>query len=201
MMERKSESFSDETIRRFLLGHLDSHEQGVLQHALITTDELAERVRLAEFELSDDYAANRLSAPERSMFNGRFMLTTERQRKVHVSQALQNTFAVATSARDPLGQRIINALDFRRAAWKYASATLILLMLLATALLVTKERSKIAFVPSFPKHATPRPSATTKPVDSHHGPNSSAPVHTEESPALPVHESLTIDAVLSSRTL
>ena len=60
-----SRPFSDETIRRFLLGGLSASERPLFEQRLITDDDLDARVRLAELELADDYAFERLSAPER----------------------------------------------------------------------------------------------------------------------------------------
>jgi hypothetical protein len=199
MIDERQTKFTDEMVRRFLLGALHRGEQTEFERSLFTDEDLEERVRLAELELSDDYAANRLNPADRRLFAERFLSIPTRRRQLKISQALQTSFRAP--ARDPLGQRLINLLDFRQAAWKYAFATFVLLVLLATAMLVTKERSKIARrLPSIQKPATPRPSATAAPQLVHHGNQPSEPVHPEEPLALPPHESLTTDAVLLPNT-
>ena len=85
-----SASVSDETIRLFLLGRLNEDERSSFDERLFVDDELEERVRLAECEIVDDYAAERLSAKERELFNEKFMRTAERKQKLAVSQALRN---------------------------------------------------------------------------------------------------------------
>lgn len=88
--KHESASVSDETIRLFLLGRLNENERSSFDERLFVDDELEERVRLAECEIVDDYAAERLSAQERELFNERFMRTAERKQKLAVSQALRN---------------------------------------------------------------------------------------------------------------
>src|SRR5262252_5310259 len=82
-------AYSDETIRQFLLGALSAAELANFEQSLFTDDELSERVRLAELELSDEYAAGRLSGPEQNLFETGFLLTADRQRELNVSRALQ----------------------------------------------------------------------------------------------------------------
>jgi hypothetical protein len=202
-MEETQPQFSDETIRRFLLGGLSASEQAGFEQSLLTDDELEERVRLAELELSDDYATYRLSESERNLFEGGFLLTAGRQRQLHVSRALQQTLFSQPSVRvnESIRGRIINLFGLRVHAWKYAFAALILTLLLGTMLLVTKERSRLVqHLPFVPKPAAPKPTATANPVDMHHRPNAPAPAHAEQSPALPLHERLTPSVVLNSNT-
>lgn len=202
MSEAKPQSVSDESIRKFLLGDLNSIEQGQIENALFNDEALEERVRLSELELSDDYAANRLSGAERDLFSRRFLITTDRKRELEVSTALHGNFATAGFvARDSWWQQAVNVFDIRRHAWKYAFATLILmLLLLATALLVRKEQSRLVDDSRRPRPAAPHPSATSTPLSMNHSTNAPAPAHTETSPALPLHEGLTTSVVLDSGT-
>src|SRR5438552_16173724 len=93
--------FSDETIRRFLLGGLSASEQPLFEQRLFTDDGLDARVRLAEFDLADDYAFERLNASERSLFEEKFLLTSDRRQNLEVSRVLRDRFATidATAAR------------------------------------------------------------------------------------------------------
>src|SRR5215510_5874204 len=106
MINETNKQFSDEAIRRFLLGSLDSNEQSLFEQSLFTDDELEDRVRLAELELTDDYATARLSDAEQQLFRQRFLLTTDRQRELSVSQALHDNFA--TPAFVPRGTVLQN---------------------------------------------------------------------------------------------
>jgi hypothetical protein len=194
--------FSDETIRRFLLGGLSASEQAGFEQSLFVDDDLEERVRLAELELSDDYATGRLSSADRNLFEAGFLLTADRRRQLNVSKALQQTLSFQSPARvdESTRARIVSFFHLRRHAWKYAFAALILMMLLGTVLLVKKERSRLAGLPFILHRAAPKPTATVVPQSMHHSPNSPAPTHPEEPPALPLHEGLTPSVVLNSNT-
>jgi hypothetical protein len=202
MIESKEQVFSDEAIRRFLLGSLNSSDQALLEHSLFMDETLEERVRLAELELSDDYTTDRLTPADRELFTQRFLLTTDRARTLAVSKALHDNFAVADSiARVSFWQNAVSLFDFRRHAWKYAFATLsLILLLLATALLVKKDQPRWYVYPFKPPKAGPRPSATSTPRITNHTNNAPAPTHNESSPTLPLHEGLTTSIVLDSKT-
>ena len=202
MIDETLKHFTDEAIRRFLLGSLNSAEQSVFENSLFSDDELEERVRLAELELSDDFAADRLSSADRDLFRQKFLLTAGRETSLEVSRALRQNFVPARFARQPtFRQQIISLFDVRQHAWKYAFATVIvMLLLLATALLVRKEHSRLAGDPSRPQRVLPRPSATSTPLRTNHSTNAPAPAHNETSPALPLHEGLPTSVVLASGT-
>jgi hypothetical protein len=201
MIEDKAPAFSDDAIRRFLLGSLNSTDQSLFEHSLFVDDTLEERVRLAELELSDDYTANRLSSAERDLFRQRFLVTVDRERKLEVSRALHENFAPSVSiAGAGFWQSAVGIFDIRRHAWKYAFATLALILLvLATALLVKKDQPRFVY-PFKPSNAGPKPSATSTPRMTNHSTNAPAPSHSETSPALPLHEGLTTNIVLDSAT-
>jgi len=194
-------AFSDEMIRRFLLGTLSETERARFEQSLFTDDELSERVRLAELELSDDFAAGRLSPPERDLFGAGFLLTDDRQGQVKVSEALQERMSFPSPVRvhQSMLAPVVSVFDLRRHAWKYAFAALILMLLLGGALLVRKERSREAQRHN-PTPAAPKPSVTAVPNPAHHSGNSTVPAHPEESPALPLHEGSTPSVVLNSNT-
>ena len=204
MIEGK-QIFSDDAIRQFLLGTLNSAEQARFEHSLFVDDTLEERVRLTELELSDDYSANRLSRADRDLFHQRFLLTADRARTLKISRALHDNFATAAfDAHAGFWQNAIGIFDIRRHAWKYAFATLtLLLLLLATALLVKKEKRFV--YPFAPPKSTPRASHST-PRMTNHSTNAAAPAHNETAPALPLHEGLrsseesTTTVVLDSET-
>jgi hypothetical protein len=202
MIEDKQQMFSDDAIRGFLLGSLNSTDQSRFEHSLFIDDTLEERVRLAELELSDDYTANRLSRADRDLFRKRFLLTAERERKLEVSRALHHNFAVPDSiARATFWQNAVSIFDIRRHAWKYAFAALaLMLLLLTTALLVKKDQPRWYVYPFKPPKAGPKASAASTPRMMGHSNNAPAPSHSETSPALPLHEGLTTSVVLQTDT-
>ena len=199
MIENNQQEFSDEAVRRFLLGSLSPTEQTRFEHSLFVDDSLEERVRLTELELSDDYAANRLSRADGDLFRQRFLLTADREKKLEVSRALHRNFAGAVSSEGAgWWQGVAGIFDLRRNAWKYAFATLALILLfLATALFVRKEQSRFVFTPPRPG---PKPSATTTPRMTNHSTNTPAPSHSETSPEMPLHEGLATSVVLNTGT-
>jgi len=195
MIENHKQPISDETIRSFLLGKLTGGDQSHFEEQLFTDDDLAARVRLAELELCDEYASKRVSHQEQQIFRERFLLTLDRKQALEVSTALGDRFRTKTTEHS-LIQRIRNLINLNQAVWRYGFAALILLIVLATVLLVTKDNSRIAHW--IPQRVPPKPSATTPPRITHHSPNAPAPAHNEQSPELPLHDSLTPSVVLTS---
>jgi hypothetical protein len=183
-MQNPSE-FSDDVIRRFLLGNLRDDERPAFEARLFEDDELETRVRLAELDLADEYALARLTAADREQFQRNFLVTENRRAAVKVSKALHDR--LASSHNLGFAARIASFIDFRQPAWKYALAAFLIIILIATAWLVTKEPQIVA--PFLPKRALPKSSATATPQEANHSSSTSAPPHhAEPSPALPMHE-------------
>src|SRR5437588_7044265 len=197
MIEKHKQDFSDEMIRSFLLGELTGGEQSEFEEQLFTDDTLVSRVRLTERELCDEYASKRIGHQERQIFRERFLLAHDRREALKISTALGDRCRTEATRQSAV-ERIRNLIKIDQAVWKYAFAALILIIVLATALLVIKDHSRMATW--IPKRVAPRPTATATPQFSNHSRSPAAPAHKEPSPALPVHESLAIDAVLSSQT-
>lgn len=198
---QSSETFSDDSIRRFLLGQLPGNEQTVFEEQLFTNSELEARVQLAEFELSDDYACQRLTENETESFHEKYLLTVDRNRKLDVSRAIGDRFMSASAAesKPAVYQRLMTLFDIRRPAWRYAFAALILALILATVFLVTKE-PQIAerFIP--PRfRSKPQPTATPQMMN--HPTAPSSPVHAEQSPPATPHETPLIVSLTSTSSL
>src|SRR5215813_6803852 len=197
MENNKLRPISDQAIRSFLLGQLDTQAQEDFELNLFTDPKLEARVRLAECEMSDDYAFGRLSQSERAAFREKFLLTSERRQKLQVSDALNDRFATASSTRVPSGQRLRTLFDLKQRGWKYAFAALILVLIFATVLLVTKEPKIARFIP---RRFQPRPAATATPNESHHAIAPSSPGHEEQSPPMKPHEIQVMELALSAKT-
>jgi len=194
MVEDRNNSleFFDETIRRFLLGELSESEQTLFEQQLFTDADLDARVRLAEIELADDYAFERLNAPDRALFERRFLLTARRQQMFQVSIALRdrlssNRAPAAWSAKSSVAKRWRHLFGFNRPAWKIAFGVVILLILFGTVLLVVKEPRLTQQITNriIPKRSAPRSS----PQEVHHPTNTSSPEHQTTPAPMPLHDS------------
>ena len=181
--------FSDETIRRFLLGRLGASEQPLFEQRLFTDDGLEARVRLAEFDLADDYAFERLSAGDQQSFEQKFLLTPDRQQKLQVSRVLRDRFSAGTAAgreRSTVAERLKYLFRLDRPALKIAFGVLVLLILIGTAFLVIKEpRIAQQITNRMRPRRSPAPGA---PREAGHGSNTSAPEHQTTPSPMPVHD-------------
>ncbi len=101
-----SDFCSDETIRLFLLGCLRSDERARFEERLLLDDEMERRVRRVEYELTDDYAFDRLRMEEREPFTQNFLVTEERQQKVAVSKALRQELSQQPASTSAAQTRI-----------------------------------------------------------------------------------------------
>src|SRR2546423_14530884 len=93
--------FSNDAIRRFLLGELTVTEQTAFENRLVADDELEARVRLSELGLADDYVRQSLTRAESLRVQERFLVTRDRLHMTAVSQALGDRFTPATDRSVP----------------------------------------------------------------------------------------------------
>src|SRR5258708_82939 len=114
MVNNGQQDFSDETIRRFLLGELTAADQSHFEEQLFTDKDLAARVRLAELELCDEHASMRVNDREQQIFRERFLLTFDRKQALEVSAVLGHRFR--TKATEPsLIERIKTLININQA--------------------------------------------------------------------------------------
>lgn len=194
--------FSADVIRGFLLGRLSSAEQAKFEERLLIDDDLDERMRLAEFELADDFILERMTGIDRQRFAKTFMLTRERRRALIVSTALRDRFSVLPEAGTRFWKLLTrpwgHSFNFNHAAWRFAFGALVLFVLLASAWLVTKRPPIVWRV--LPKLPSRRPAAPATPQPAHH-PHSAAPVHRETASPLPAHEATSPNAGVISEAV
>ena len=180
-------NFSDETIRRFLFAQLGVDEQAAFEDALFTDPKLERRARLAEIELTDDYAFRKLNTKQRRLFHENFLLSSGRRSALKVSTALRAQLVEAPNSQPFLIGPSRALLLLRYPAWRFAFASLILVLVLAGVWLVTKEPQLVRQI----IHPRARPTAISTPTPevAHHGTDSAAaPVHQSEPSQLPEHE-------------
>jgi hypothetical protein len=189
-----SDGFSDETIRRFLLGSLSASEQTLFEQRLMSEVGLDARARLIELDLADDYAYGRLTTSERKLFVQRFLVTADRQRKLRISELLHDRFSLAGVAElaarretDRGANRLWHFFGLDRRAWRIAFGALILLILFGTVLLVVKEPR---LVERLTKKIIPRRSVSpSAPREASHPNNISSPEHPSTPSSMPPHDS------------
>lgn len=138
--------FSDDAVRRFLLGQLNADEQPDFERRLFLDSELEERVRRAEFELADDYAFSRLRAEDRERFEQRFLAGADRKLKLNVSNALRDRFGftevpVGTPAR--FIKQLRNLFDFNRLSVRIAFGVVMVVVIVGGAWLLIKKEPQI----------------------------------------------------------
>ena len=206
MTEDKNNQFPDDAIRRFLFGRLSAAEQTTFEEGLFADGDLEARVRLAEFDLADDYALERLSAADRGAFAERFLLSAERKRKLKVSSALRDRFAPAATVEDTarhgakasISKRWRLLFGFNRRGWGLAFGVAILVALVGMVWLWVKEpRIKEGFKAAIFNRRSPVP-APSVPRMADHSNNASSPSEHHLTPSpMPLHGATASPAILS----
>lgn len=190
---------SDATIRRFLLAQLSRDEQSSFERALLLDPQIEHRTRLAEIALIDDYVLNRLKANDRGVFQNEFLVTAARRRKLELSDALRQTFAVehvSQPARSSSAQRFF---VWPTLVWRIAFAIVVLTVLFASALVIRREPQIVKRI--IPKRLRPAAVVTPTPQTSHHAASpAESPDHRDETPQLPAHEASPETIVLENAT-
>jgi len=181
-----SGEIADEMVRRFLLGDLSAAEQPLFELKLLADDDLDARVGQAELELADDYAFERLSSGHRILFEERFLVTADRQRKLRVSGVLRDRFSQASPERYSAIARVIHLLGLDRPALRIAVAVVVLLVVLGTAWILIKEPRIGQRVANrlLPRRAAP----ANAPRSANHPTNTAMSEHSVTPASMPVHE-------------
>lgn len=188
--------FSDDAIRRFLLGALAASQQPLFEQRLIIDDHLDARVSRLECELADDYAFDRLNPGDRKLFDRYYLASPGRQHTLLVSTVLRDRFGRAHAKhRATLSERLKSQFTLRQPVFRVAFALLILCALTATVWLVTKESRLVKrFIPV----RTPAPPSPRTPREAAHPSNpNQSPVHREDPSPAQTHEPEASTAVAS----
>ena len=204
--ESNSQEFSDDAIRRFLFGRLSAAEQATFEEYLFTGESLEARVRLAEFDLADDYALERLSAADRKAFEKKFLLSAERTRQLKVSTALRDRFASTTTVAAPapkgatasISERLRFLFGLNQRAWRLAFGVAILVVLVGMVWLWVKEpRIKEGIKAGIFNRRAPVPAPSAPRMAEHSNNASSIPEHRITPLAMPPHEPTASPVILS----
>src|SRR5438270_4591580 len=130
-----SPEFSDDAIRSFLLGDIDDAQRSIFEEQFLIDDALEARVRLAELDLTDDYAFARLNPKDRKLFDRNFLLTGGRVQSLVVTNALRERFSSTSDLKPSVTERLKAIFDLRAPVWRYSFAALALILLIGTVLL------------------------------------------------------------------
>ncbi len=178
--------FSEAMIRRFLLSQLSRRERSAFEEALFTDARLEQRVRLAEIELTDDYAFGRLRGVETKLFETNFLCSVDRARLLSASRALRETCERPDERARSFTWTASSLLRLRDRRLRLAFATILAALLFATFWAVVKKEPQIKqeIVKRIGrKRAVTQPA----PVEIHHATNSAAPEHEQTPQILPEH--------------
>jgi hypothetical protein len=210
MTEDKSNQFTDDAIRRFLFGRLSLVERSSFEERLFTDDRLEARVRLAEFDLADDFALEHLSAADRKAFEEKFLLSAERKRKLKVSTALHERFASASTevttapkaAKASISERLRLLLGLNQRAWRLAFGVAILVVLVGMVWLLVKEpRIREGIKATIFNQRAPAPAPSVPRMAGHSNNTSSAPEHQTPPFPMPPHEPMASPVIVSADLL
>ena len=199
-MNQQTANISDAMIRQFLLAQLSQGEQSAFERTLLLNPQLEQRAQLAEIALIDDYVLRRLKANERELFLKQFLVTTARRRKLEVSNALRQTFAVENVSQPAHSSSVQRLFVWPNLAWRIAFAIVVLIILFASALVIRREPQIVKRI--IPKRLRPAAVVTPTPAAAHHPANSAeSPEHRDETPQLPAHEASPQTMVLLASSL
>jgi hypothetical protein len=183
--ESGAREFSDSKLRQFLLAQLVGATQTEFEAALFSDPHLEKRLRLAELKLVDDYASDHLTAKQRRLFREKFLVSSERRIVLDVSTDLCEQFDLPHSLPHASTSRAIFVL--RNPVWRFAFASVILVLVLASVWLVTKEPQLVRQI--IPRRLRPTAVSTPTPEVAHHRTDSGVlPAHQDEPSQSPEHE-------------
>jgi hypothetical protein len=80
----------DEHLRRYLLGDLSEHEEAAVETAYFTNPDLLAKVELAEHDLLDEYATDRMPHADRRKLERTILATGDGQMELALARALRS---------------------------------------------------------------------------------------------------------------
>ncbi len=88
-------------IRDYLLGALPPGRREEIEQRIMSDDDFHLEIELAEDELLDDYARERLPEPERRLFEANFLASPLRQQRLKFARALQDKIKLPSPPPPP----------------------------------------------------------------------------------------------------
>lgn len=154
-----SKSLDEANLISYILGELTEAEQLELEEELFTNTDSFQQLQILKEQLMDDYAQKRLSPQHRKLFEQKFLASPWRRERVVFAQALaehiENSSAATLKESAEQQRRVIigtwlgrfySFFNFQQAAWRYAAAIFLLLMIGVIGLFIENPRlrSKLA---------------------------------------------------------
>lgn len=100
---KQHKDVSDQELRSYLLGELPEQERLVFDQRLLADDGFAQKVRVAESQLIDEYVAGEFDPRTAQAFQTAFLRTEARRKQLRLAESLRD-YAVRTPAARPLSQ-------------------------------------------------------------------------------------------------
>ena len=91
----------DADLRLYLLGLMPEAQVEAMEQAYFARPETWERLRAAEDDLLDDYAADRLGEEEKRAFEARYLASAPLRQRVMVARALRRALAEGGAPATP----------------------------------------------------------------------------------------------------
>ncbi len=144
----ETKSVNEELIVRYLLGDLPEEEQARLEDRAFSDRKYMQNIVAVESDLIDEYVRGELSDSERRRFERRFLVSSERRRKVEFARALARVSPKATteSAAQPATvlapaswwNSFITSLRGLNPAFKFSMAAAAAMLVIGVSWLITE---------------------------------------------------------------
>jgi len=123
----KQDSEAPDLLREYLLGRLTEDQQESVDKQLMTGKEFIDRIRTAEEELADEYAAGALHGPEKERFENIFLAHPSRRQQTAFAHALRRYLGSAR-VKQPARGNLIALLRIQSRSFQAACVAALLLM-------------------------------------------------------------------------
>ena len=100
-----SANLNEELIARYLLGELTEEQQVEIEDRAFSDKEYLATITEVENDLIDEYVRGELSAAERQRFEGRFLASAERRKRVEFARALRTVVSESTGQEKKVVQK------------------------------------------------------------------------------------------------
>jgi hypothetical protein len=148
-----AERIDEVLLRNYLLGKLSEEEQVQVEDRAFSDPEYLVAVEGAEADLIDSYVRGDLQSTDRRIFEGRFLTSPQRRRKVEFAKTLEQVTAELKTSRPlvperpPFWQTLVDLVRGFHPAVSFAGALAVLALIAGTAWLLVHDsdmRSRVA---------------------------------------------------------
>src|SRR5215813_3671902 len=115
--EMKHTQYSEEALRRYLMGELPATEQVALETEYFGDRELYEQICELENDLIDDYVQGRMAPADREQFERHYLTIPEKHQQVEFARAMRRSLprTASTSSAEP--SKLVEAPSESRSWW------------------------------------------------------------------------------------